>query len=127
MPLVRSGRVRSVRLQLTVDNLCSEDTLQILLNGESLEGERLERTHGMHHARMLGPFERFLIWGFQSRSFCLEDLLSRLCQLCVLLESPVSRHRVGYQNAKADKEGLGVQMPTILPRAHLPPAVPAWP
>ena len=51
--------MRSVRLQLTVDNLCSEDTLQILLNGESLEGERLERTHGMHHARMLGPFERF--------------------------------------------------------------------
>eukprot|EP01045_Picozoa_sp_COSAG04_P004349 COSAG04_NODE_187_length_21001_cov_8.855277_18_plen_114_part_00 len=113
MVMVWAGRVRSVRLQLTVDNLCSEDTLQILLNGESLEGERLERTHGMHHARMLGPSRTLRpIWGFQSRSFCL---------------SPVSRHRVGYLNAKANKEGLGVQMPTTPPRARLPPAVPAWP
>ena len=71
MLLVWAGRVRSVRLQLTVDNLCSEDTLQILLNGESLEGERLERTHGMHHARMLGPPRTLLIWGFESRSCCL--------------------------------------------------------
>ena len=52
--LASAGRVRSVSLQLTVDNLCSEDTLQIFLNGESLEEEPMERTHGMHHARMLG-------------------------------------------------------------------------
>ena len=101
--------MRSVRLQLTVDNLCSEDTLQILLNGESLEGERLERTHGMHHARMLGPPRTLLIWVSSQKSREHKDSQTQLPE------------------CKANEEGLGVQMPTTPPRARLPPAVPAWP
>ena len=84
MLLVWAGRVRSVQLQLTVDNLCSEDTLQILLNGESLEGERLERTHGMHHARMLGPPQRFSSGAFKVAAFAF--LLSRDTELAARMQ-----------------------------------------
>ena len=49
-----SGRIRQVRLKLTVNNLVSADRLTILLNGQSLDRETCLREFGSQIAPYVG-------------------------------------------------------------------------